>query len=257
MSDPRIAIVTGASAGLGYEVCKGLLAKGVRVAGFARSLDGQQGLAQDAFLPLSVDVADFAAVANAVQTVRETFGAPDILVNCAGVYPHRDILDETADSFMHTLHINLGGMVACISNVLPDMVARGAGHIVNVTSFAGMSPAPASAAYSVSKGACRIYTHALHADLSDRFPNIIISDWIPGALKTQMGIPSGIAPEVAAAWGVNLAMSTDPALSGQTFNQDQSMPPPQSLKKRVVNKLLGRKVPQVSLQAPHMLKETQ
>lgn len=242
---PGVTVVTGASAGLGRALCAELLGQGAIVAGIARSQEPLTEIAAahpGRFLPLPIDVADPGAVAEAFARIRADLGPVATLVNNAAVYPHRDILDETPESFDRTLQVNLGGMVACTAEALRDMVPRGTGRIVNVTTHAGEAPAPLAAAYSVSKGACRIYTRALLADLGDRFPDIVITEWIPGALNTAMGLPEGIDPQEAARWGVRLARMTDRGISGLTFERDRSVPPPMGLKRRLVNRFLGQRV---------------
>lgn len=246
-----VVVVTGASAGLGKALCIELIKHGVRVAAFARSAPPLQALADAApdgqLLPVVVDVADGQAVSDAFAKVRAKFGSITTLVNNAAVYPRRDILEETPETFMRTVQVNLGGMVACTDAALKDMVMQGRGRIVNITSYAGMAPTPLASAYSVSKGATRIYTNALIADLGDRFPGIVINEWLPGALNTQMGIPDGISPEDAARWGANLVLMEDSQISGVTFERDRSVPPPMGLKRRVLNRILQRKTPLILL----------
>ncbi|MCK0093979.1 SDR family oxidoreductase [Yoonia sp. F2084L] len=246
-----VIVVTGAGKGLGKALCLKLTQQGHRVAAFSRAAssidDMTQSLPDDQFLAVTVDVVDPAAVAAGFDDVRQKMGPVSALINNAAVYPRRDILDETYESFMHTVAVNLGGMVACTQEALKDMVAAGEGRIINVTSYAGCAPAPASAAYSVSKGATRIFTNALLADLGDRFPKIVINEWLPGQLNTDMGIPDGIAPAQAASWGAKLIEMKDPAVAGLVFDRDRSVPPPAGFKRRVLNRLLRRQARVVHL----------
>ena len=105
--------------------------------------------------------------------------------------------------------------------------------MLNVATFADMSPLPMSAEYSTSKGAARIFTKALIADISDRFPDIVMGDWMPGMLATQMGIEDGLPPNVAAGWGAALALMHDPTLTGATFEMDREVLMGSKLKRRV------------------------
>ena len=114
------------------------------------------------------------------------------------------------------------------------------GRILNVATFADMHPLPASSAYSVSKGAARIFTRALIADIGDRFPGIVVNDWMPGMLKTGMGIPDGLEPSQAARWGAKLALWHDPSLTGTTWEMGAEIPPPRSLKRRLADRVLLR-----------------
>lgn len=239
-----IAVVTGAGAGLGRELCRHLVAEGVQVAGVGRTAAPLDALASELgerFHPINADVADPEAVAQAFKQIEAIAGVPTVLINNAAVYPRRDILEETPESFMQSVNINLGGVFHCCHSVLPGMVARGYGRIVNLSTFAHLYPAPTAAAYSVTKGAAHTLTKSLVADLGDRFPDIVINDWIPGALKTQMGIPDGIEPADAARWGVRLALWHDPMLNGRLFDQDTEFLEPVSFKRKILNRLTGQK----------------
>lgn len=233
----EIAVVTGASSPLGRALTGALAQRGVAVAGIARSPfePGHPGI-----LPVVADVRDAAAVAEAFATIRATLGAPTILINGAEVYPHRDVLEETPETFLDTVQTNLGGVFACCHAVLPQMVIAARGRIINIVTFADVHPAPLAAGYSVSKGAVRILTRALVADLGDRFPDIVITDWVPGTHKPRKGIPDGVDPALAGEWGANLALMHDPALNGRVFLQDHEYLPPRSLKGRVKDRVLGR-----------------
>jgi len=238
MTEMPFAVVTGASGGLGRALAVALTARGARVAGLARRADAlaeTAALAGPLFHPVTCDVSDPSSVAAAWEGFAQ---APTILVNNAALYPRRDILDETSESFAATMDVNLGGTINCTLQALRTMTATGHGRILNVASFADIAPLQASAAYAVSKGAARILSKALVADLGDRFPGIVITDWLPGMLATGMGVPHGLAPGTAAAWGATLALWHDPTLNGTTWEQDRELLPPRSLKRRLRDKVL-------------------
>ncbi|HDR29061.1 SDR family oxidoreductase [Rhodovulum sp.] len=245
---PSVALVTGAGRGLGRELALALAGHGLRVAALGRAAEPLGDLARAApegrILPVLADVADPVSLRAAFARIDAAFGPLDTLINNAAIYPHRDFLDETPESFMQTVAVNLGGMASCAMLALERMVPRGHGRIVNITSFADLNPVHLASAYSVSKGAGRILTRAMVRDLADRFPDIVISDWIPGALNTGMGIPGGHDPARAARWGAALALWRDPALSGAVFVEDREQLPHLSLKRRLFNKLTGT-APQV------------
>ena len=241
-----LAIVTGAGGGLGRELALELTRRGRVVAGLGRRGEALRDTAALApagrFHAIVADVADAAAVDAAFAQARQI--APiTLLVNNAAVYPRRDFLDETGASFMASVAVNLGGVVACTRAALGDMVETGAGRILNVSTFADMAPLPASSAYAVSKGAARIFTRALVADIGDRFPGIVVNDWMPGMLATGMGIPDGLDPARAAKWGAELALWHDPSLTGTLWEMDRELPPPRSLKRRLADKVLLRGSP--------------
>ena len=132
-------------------------------------------------------------------------------------------------------------MVNCAYYALQQMTGTGMGRIINVTTFADWAPISGASAYAVSKGAGKIFTKALIADLHDRFPDIVVSDWIPGELATRMGKPHGIRPEDAAKWGADLALWHDRSLTGTLFDRNAEFLPPVSLKGRIKNLLLLKK----------------
>ncbi|NDV98288.1 SDR family oxidoreductase [Salipiger sp. PrR002] len=236
-----IAVITGAGSGLGRAMAVELTRRGFTVAGLGRrraALEETRARAEPGrFHLFACDVSNPAEVDQAFARVRAELGPVVLLINNAASYPRRDILDESATSFMQTVATNLGGTIACSRAALQDMVESGRGRILNVATFADLAPLPAASAYSVSKGAARIFTRALIADLSDRFPQIVIGDWMPGMLNTAMGIPDGIAPEQAARWGVALALDADPALTGAVFEMDREVLPPRGVKGKLKDAL--------------------
>jgi NAD(P)-dependent dehydrogenase (short-subunit alcohol dehydrogenase family) len=233
----EVAVVSGASRGLGQALTHALARKGVAVAGIAAAPFQAEAAGIEA---IAADVGNPEAVARAFADIRARLGAPTILINCAEVYPQRDILDETPGSFMQTVQTNLGGAFNCCHAVLPDMVAAGRGRIINVTTFADISPVPLSAGYAVSKGALRILTRSLVADLADRFPGIVINDWVPGILTTHYGGSDGIDPAVAAEWGARLALLRDEAINGLVFLKDREQRATRSLRMKVRDRVFGR-----------------
>lgn len=235
-----IAVVTGAGGGLGRALVVELSAQ-MTVVGLGRdmqALNDTGAMAQNGrFHAVEADVSDFNSVQQAFD-IAHSFGNITLLINNAAQYPRRDFTEETADSFMQVVATNLGGTVACTRAALDDMQATGFGRILNVATFADLAPLPASSAYSVSKGAARIFTRALIADIGDRFPGIVVNDWMPGMLATRMGIADGLAPEQAAKWGAQMALWHDRSLTGTTWEMDREIPPPRSLKRRIADRVL-------------------
>jgi NAD(P)-dependent dehydrogenase (short-subunit alcohol dehydrogenase family) len=240
----EVAVITEASWGIGQAMALALARKGVAVAGLARQMFQPQSAG---ILPVVADVRDPTDVARAFADIRAQLGAPTILINNSETYPDRDILDETPDSFMDTVRLNLGGAFNCCHAALPDMVAAGRGRIINVVTFADVQPAPLAAGYSVSKGALRILTRALVADLGDRFPGIVINDWVPGTHQPRKGIPDGVDPLIAGEWGARLALMKSPDINGLVFLQDREHALPRSFKGRVKDRMLGHRRSQLRL----------
>ncbi|MDT8328016.1 MAG: SDR family oxidoreductase [Roseovarius sp.] len=239
-----IAVVTGAGGGLGRALALELAARGMRVVALGRRREGIEETAamapKGAVKVLLVDVADAGAVREGLREITQKVPIT-LLINNAAVYPRRDFLDETPESFMDTVAINLGGMVNCSHAALEGMVQTGFGRIMNVSTFADIAPLPASSGYAVSKGAARILSRAMIADLADRFPDIVINDWMPGMLATRMGVAHGLDPAQSARWGAALALWHDPALSGSVFERDREILPPRGLKGRLKDAVLMRR----------------
>ena len=242
-----IAVVTGAGGGLGRALAVELAGRGIAVAGIARRAESLEETAAlipgGGFTGHAADVADGEAVRAAFEAIAAGGRTTAILINNAAIYPRFDFLDEGVPGLMEAVGINLGGMVNCAYYALQQMTATGTGRIVNVTTFADWAPVSGASAYAVSKGAGKIFTKALIADLHDRFPDIVVSDWIPGELATRMGKPHGIRPEDAAKWGADLALWHDRSLTGTLFDRDTEFLPPVSLKGRLKNLLLLKKRP--------------
>ncbi len=241
---PELAVITEASWGIGQALALALARKGVRVVGLSREAFAAGA---DGITPMTADLRDPADVARAFARIKSQLGPPTILINNSETYPDRDILDETPGSFMDTLQLNLGGAFNCCHAVLPDMVAMGQGRIMNIVTFADVHPIPLAASYAVSKGALRILTRALVADLGDRFPGIVINDWVPGTHQPRRGIPDGVDPGIAAEWGAKLALMKSTDINGLIFLRDHEHVSPRSLKGRLKDRLMGRSRSPVTL----------
>lgn len=238
-------VLTGAGSGLGRAMAGVLTERGFSVYGFGRRLaaleETQTSCARGLFHPRAVDVSDATAVRDQIDLIATEAGPIALLINNAAVYPRVDFLEASAQDFMDVVQVNMGGMVNCSHAVLSHMAQRGQGRILNVATFADLNPLPTAGAYSVSKGAARILTRALIADICDRFPNIVIGDWMPGMLKTEMGILDGLDPAVSAKWGVSLALNADPAMTGAVFEMNLEVLPPQGLKGKLKGLLTGQR----------------
>jgi NAD(P)-dependent dehydrogenase (short-subunit alcohol dehydrogenase family) len=156
----RIALVTGAGRGIGRAIAVGLAAEGARIAVTARSLDELENLAREvkagggAALVVPGDLSDRSGPARIVRTVTETWGPIEILVNNAGVGSSQNpkaLVDFDDDFWDLTLMVNLTAPYLLTKLVLPSMMERGWGRIINISSIAGRIGSEHGAAYGASK----------------------------------------------------------------------------------------------------------
>ncbi len=165
----RLALVTGATSGIGAACVEAFVAAGARVVATGRRTERLDALAAahpGRVHPLVLDVRDRVAVEAAVASLPAGWAEPDVLVNSAGLAlglepAHRASLDE----WQTMIDTNCVGLVVVTRAVLPGMVARGQGHVVNVASVAGTYPYPGGNVYGATKAFVRQFTLNLRADL--------------------------------------------------------------------------------------------
>ncbi|TNC50398.1 SDR family oxidoreductase [Rubellimicrobium rubrum] len=240
MNDGAI-VVTNAESRLGQALCRELSLRGHAVVGLVRKHSNSTtmpDLQTGRFRTQICNVADPLAVSTAFERIRAALGPIDILINNTSLHPRRDIMDESAHSFMDTIAINLGGTVNCTREALNDMVRRGQGRIVDVGGPVAPGSMPGSIAYTVSRGATQIFSRALVADLADRFPRIVISHWMPEPVREGPRGSRPIGIETLAHWGASLALMRDPNLNGTIWELDRELPPARSFVRRVADRVL-------------------
>jgi 3-oxoacyl-[acyl-carrier protein] reductase len=188
----RVALVTGASQGIGRVVASALAASGFSVAAAARSTDQLNELeAQTGVLAVPLDVTDPRAVSDAVARVESELGPIDLLVNNAGISGRSgDSWELGYEEWWKVIEVNVLGSFLCSRAVMPGMVARGAGRIVNVSSNAAFFPIDddfagvINSAYMASKAAVIRFTEALAAEA--RPTGVRVFAISPGTVKTDM-----------------------------------------------------------------------
>ncbi len=159
-------VVTGASRGIGAALATELARRGARVVLVARSAGPLDKLAAEiGGESFPADLADAAAIEPLVRGI-EAVGPIDVLVNNAGVDLTGDLVDLPTAEITRLLAVNLGAPMLLCRAVIPEMLRRGRGHIVNVSSLAGTNALPGVAPYSASKAGLSHFTAALRADLA-------------------------------------------------------------------------------------------
>jgi NAD(P)-dependent dehydrogenase (short-subunit alcohol dehydrogenase family) len=188
----RVAVVTGASEGLGAQLCLDLARAGATVIGLARNAERLDALA-GRLRPLSpssstmvCDVADTDALRAALDLVVQSHGPVDLLINNAARDPGVRLADITEEDFRRTFDVNFFAPVAATLAVLPSMVERGSGAIVNVSSDGGRLPSPGPGAYPSSKAALSAFSESTSFRLAPK--GIHMHVVYPAFMATELGL---------------------------------------------------------------------
>ena len=171
MSTPlagRVAVVSGASRGIGLAIARALAGAGARVALLARSADAlrEHAASMEGAVAIPCDLGDAAALAAAVEAVGAAFpDAPDILVNNAGAFPLARVDETSVDLFSQTLEVNLVAPFALARAFVGGMRHRGRGHVVTIGSIADRMTFPENGAYAASKFGVRALHQVMREEL--------------------------------------------------------------------------------------------
>lgn len=192
MSD-RTIWITGASAGIGEALAVRFAQEGARLVLSARRESELErvaercrgkGLGADQVLVLSLDVTDWEALPDAVQTVLDRFGHIDLLINNAGVSQRSLCVDTGMSVYRQLMEVDVMGQIALTKAVLPHMLERGAGHIAVTASVAGKVGAPLRTGYCAAKHAVMGFFDALRAEVEGQ--GVHVSTIVPGFIRTDI-----------------------------------------------------------------------
>ena len=188
----KVALVTGAGKGIGRAVALALAAEGVNVGLLARTDSDLQSLAGEIAThvvktcSVVADVADRAAMEAAAAQIAQELGPVDILINNAGIGHFAKFLEMEPAQWEHIIQVNLMGTYYATRAVLPDMIARQTGDIINISSTAGQRGAAGTSAYSASKFAVLGLTESLMQEV--RKHNIRVSALTPSTVATPLAL---------------------------------------------------------------------
>ncbi len=242
----QVALITGGGRGIGRAIARELGAAGATVAVTARSMDQLSetvALIEEAdgqALAIAADVTDRLTMMRAVETIESNLGPIDLLVNNAGIGgPIGPLWEVDSELWWQTIDVNLHGVFLCTRVVLPGMVERGKGRIVNIASHAGVHRWPQVSAYAVSKAAVIKFTENLAAEtkrqgvavfaihpgavLVGPTAEVLEADPEPGSpagrvaawFRQQIADGRGVPPERAGALVAALATGRADALTGR------------------------------------------
>ena len=182
-----VALVSGASGGIGAAICRQLVGAGYRVIGTARKLESQQVLQRelgDDLYPLELDVTDAQAVRQVTSVIPADFSDIEVVVNNAGhdVGGRRKFEEGSAEQWCDIINANVQGMIRLTHALVDGMLARGTGHVVNMGSIAGLKPYATGTAYVTSKYAVHGLSETLRLDFAGR--GIRVTEILPGLVRS-------------------------------------------------------------------------
>lgn len=186
----RVAVVTGASRGIGRATAQTLAALGVGVVVLARDATRTAAVAEEIreaggeAVAVAADVTDADAVGAMVRRTRDALGPIDILVNNAGIYDAAAFSAITQDRWDRMIGVHLTGTFLCCRAVVPEMTERGEGVIVNVASTSGLTGGTSGAHYAAAKGGVIALTRALGRELAPF--GIRVNAVVPSKVDTDM-----------------------------------------------------------------------
>jgi len=238
----RTAVVTGASRGIGTAIARALDTAGARVALVARSADELAKVAADLAhdpVVIEADLGEPDAPLAVASRALDALGAVDVLVNNAGIGVRMDSTELDGDTIDQIHRVNVRGLLLLTTALLPSMVERGAGSIVNVSSVSSQVGTPRRAAYAASKGAVDALTRSLAMEYGPKgirvnavAPGVIVTAmWernraVPGVIEeieSQIALRRWGLPEDVADVVVFLASDASRYITAQTIEVDGGM----------------------------------
>jgi 3-oxoacyl-[acyl-carrier protein] reductase len=205
----KVALVTGASRGIGHASSLALAGEGATIAATARTRKDLDALVAQITknggkaIALTCDVTKGAEVAACVKQTIDAFGRIDILVNNAGIGGYRPFLDWTEEDYDRIMATNAKSTWLFSKEVIPHMLKQGGGNIVNVSSVAGLQGYPSEGIYCMSKFAQVALAQSLDREFFEK--NIKVSLVCPGGVETHFAIGDGRTPDGANMKGFSTA----------------------------------------------------
>ncbi|OEC01637.1 3-ketoacyl-ACP reductase [Lysinibacillus sphaericus] len=188
----KTALITGAGRGIGRATAIAFAKEGINVGLVGRTLENLQQVADllkayDVKVALATaDVANLQSITTAVESIRAELGPIDILVNNAGISKFGKFLDLSPEDWTNIVDVNVKGVYYTTRAVLPEMIERSSGDIINISSTAGQKGAPITSAYSASKAAVIGMSESLMLEV--RKHNIRVVTLTPSTVATDMAV---------------------------------------------------------------------
>jgi NADP-dependent 3-hydroxy acid dehydrogenase YdfG len=187
----KVVIVTGASSGIGYATALELSKAGAKVAAGARRVEKLETLKNEVqksggeIIVKKLDVTKKEDCDSFIDLVTKTWNHIDILINNAGIMPLSFFKNLKVSEWEQMIDVNLKGVLYCTAAVIPFMITKKSGHIVNISSVAGRIVFPAGSVYCATKHAVTAFSEGLRQELSQRY-NIKVTCIEPGVVSTEL-----------------------------------------------------------------------
>lgn len=222
----KIALVTGASRGIGRATCLALAREGATIVGTARTKEDLDTLEKEVAAlggkakTIACDVTKAAEVAACVKQTVSDLGRIDILVNNAGIGGYRPFLEWTEEDYDRIMDTNAKSTWLFCKEVIPHLLAQGGGNIVNVSSVAGLAGYPNEGIYCMSKFAQVALSQSLDREFYEK--NIKVSLVCPGGVETHFALGDGRTPDGANMKGFSTAEDVAEAVVLAVIPRDRS-----------------------------------
>lgn len=187
MMKAKTAIVTGATSGIGAAISRSLVAQGFNIMMAGRRTEKLEALAAqlgETAKFTATDVSKRDDVLSLVNQTNDAFGQVDVLINNAGIMPISLYASRKVGDWDKMIDVNLKGTLYGIDAVLPQMIERQSGHIINVASIAGLQTGPAFGVYSATKSGVRVLSEGLRQEVASQ--NIRVTTISPGTIETEL-----------------------------------------------------------------------
>ena len=180
----KLVVITGASSGIGMETAKRFSANGYPTLLISRRKEIMEKLNLENSISVSADVTNIEEVKNAVKIAEEKYGKTDLLINCAGIMLLGNIDKQSYDEWKNMIDVNINGILTTTNIILPDMIKRNEGTIINISSIAGRKTFTNHGIYCGSKFAVHAITESIREEVANKNVRIIVL--APGVVETNL-----------------------------------------------------------------------
>ncbi|MEI0447484.1 SDR family oxidoreductase [Brachyspira intermedia] len=180
----KLVVITGSSSGIGIETAKKFSENGYPTLLISRRKEIMEKLNLKNSISVSADVTNLEEIKNAVKIAEEKYGKTDLLINCAGVMLLGNIDKQSYEEWKNMIDVNVNGILTTTNVILPNMIKRNEGTIINISSIAGRKTFTNHGIYCGSKFAVHAITESIREEVADKNVRIIVI--APGVVETNL-----------------------------------------------------------------------